>query len=98
MDKIEVVLSDLRVAVVRKGKGKDLFKAQQLANTPEEVSKILLVILTTIDGKPATEDDIDELPLEDVMALMNAFSELHPFSQIPERYLYSSGKDSDSQS
>jgi len=85
MDKIEVKLSDGRVAIIRKGKGKDLFKAQQLATKPEEVPKLLLVLLTTIDGKPATEDDIDELPLEDVMALMNAFSELHPFSQTPKQ-------------
>jgi len=81
MDKIEVRLSDGKIAVIRKGKGKDLFKAQQLANKPEEVPKLLLVFLTTIDGKPITEDDLDELPLEDVMTLMNAFSELHPFSQ-----------------
>lgn len=81
MDKIEVKLSDERVAVIRKGKGADLFKAQKLANDPSEISKILLVLLTTIDGKPITEDDLDEMPIEDVMALMNAFGELHPFSQ-----------------
>jgi len=93
----EIKLSDGRIAKIRKGKGSDLFKAQRLANDPAEVSKLLLVFLTEIDGKPLTEDELEEMPLEDVLTLMTAFGELHPLSQNLPPFSSSSGKASDTQ-
>lgn len=95
---MEVRLSDGRIAKIRKGKGSDLFKAQRLASDPTEVTKLLLVFLTTVDGKPLTEEDLDNMPLEDTLALMTAFAELHPLSQTLLQPQPLSGKVSATQS
>ncbi len=94
---VEVKLSNGSTAVIRKGKGSDLFKAQMAANNPAEVTKYLIAMLTEIDGKPVTIDTLEELPLEDVMNLMTAFGELHPLSQTASPSQPSSKKDSDTQ-
>lgn len=95
MEVIEVKLSDGRTAKIRKGKGSDLFKAQRLANDPAEVSKLLLVFLTEIDGEPLSEETLEEMPLEDVLTLMDAFGQLHPLSRMPLPVAPSSKKASD---
>jgi hypothetical protein len=74
-----IILSDGRKAVIKDGKGRDLFEAMRLASEPGEISKMLLVRLVEIDGKPITEDDIDELPLPDAVKLLDAMSDLLPF-------------------
>jgi hypothetical protein len=77
----EIILSDGRKAVIKDGKGRDLFEAMRLASEPGEISKMLLVRLVEIDGKPITEDDIDELPLPDAVKLLDAMSDLLPFTR-----------------
>jgi hypothetical protein len=77
----EIILSDGRKAVIKDGKGRDLFEAMRLASEPGEISKMLLVRLVEIDGKPITEDDIDELPLTDAVKLLDAMSDLLPFTR-----------------
>jgi len=98
MDVLEIKLPSGRTAKIRKGKGSDLFKAQRLANNPDEVSKLLLVLLTEVDGKPLTEDELDNMDLEDVLALLKAFEQLHPLSQTDLPLQPSSGKASPTQS
>jgi len=79
---IELELSDGRKAIIREGKGKDLFWAYQSANSPNEILKLLMVRLVEIDGKKITEDDLEELPLQDAILLTSKFSELlSPLSQ-----------------
>jgi hypothetical protein len=77
----EIILSDGRKAVIKDGKGRDLFEAMRLASEPGEISKMLLVRLVEIDGKAITEDDIDELPLPDAVKLLDAMSDLLPFTR-----------------
>ncbi len=79
---IEIELSDGRKAFIKEGKGKDLFWAYQNANNPNEILKLLMVRLIEIDGKKVTEDDLEELPLQDALTLTAKFSELmSPLSQ-----------------
>jgi len=80
MNSKAITLSDGRKATIRKGVGKDLFKAQQIANEASEVLKILIAMLTKIDDKPVQVEELDEMPLEDVFAIMNAFGEINPLS------------------
>jgi hypothetical protein len=73
----EITLPSGRVARIKEGKGKDLFWALSNSTGQNDVVKLLIVRLTEIDGKPITEDDLEELPLADVMALMKEFTELY---------------------
>jgi plasmid maintenance system killer protein len=73
----EIKLSDGRIAVIKEGKGKDLFFAQRHASDPSDIIKLLMVRLTEIDSKPITEEDLDEMPIKDLMILMREFTELH---------------------
>ena len=63
-----------KTAVLRKGKGFDLFQAQKKAKTSEEIPYALIAELTEIDGQPIVYEDILELPLEDVITLQGAVS------------------------
>lgn len=73
----EVKLSDGRVALIKEGKGKDLFWAQAHASDPSEIIKLLMVRLIEIDSKSITEEELDEMPIKDLMLLMREFTELH---------------------
>jgi len=73
----EITLPSGRVARIKEGKGKDLFWALSNSTGQNDIIKLLIVRLTEIDGKPITEDDLEELPLADVMALMREFTELY---------------------
>jgi hypothetical protein len=73
----EITLPSGRVARIKEGKGKDLFWALSNSTGQNDIIKLLIVRLTEIDGKPITEDDLEELPLADVMALMKEFTELY---------------------
>ncbi len=75
----EIKLSDGRTAVIKDGKGKDLFWAQRNATDSSEIIKLLIVRLTEIDGKPIAEDDLDEMPMADVMLLIGEFSKEFSF-------------------
>ncbi len=73
----EIKLSDGRIAQIVEGKGKDLFWAQRNATDPTDITTLLLVRLTRIDNEPITEEVLEELPLQDTMALIKAFTELY---------------------
>jgi hypothetical protein len=73
----EITLPSGRVARIKEGKGKDLFWALSNSTGQNDIIKLLIVRLTEIDGKPITEDDLEELPLADVMVLMKEITEIH---------------------
>jgi len=60
-------------AVIRKGKGKDLMRAMQIAGTSTDGIPFALVAqLCAIDGAPVIYEELMERDLEDVMALVSA--------------------------
>jgi hypothetical protein len=73
----EITLPSGRIARIKEGKGKDLFWALSNSTGQNDIIKLLIVRLTEIDGKPITEDDLEELPLADVMTLMKEFTEIY---------------------
>jgi hypothetical protein len=73
----EITLPSGKIARIKEGKGKDLFWALSNSTGQNDIIKLLIVRLTEIDGKPITEDDLEELPLADVMLLMREFTELY---------------------
>lgn len=75
MAKIKIPLSDGRIATLKEGKGRDLFEAMRLASEPGEITKLLIARLVQIDGKDITENELDELPIQDVMEITKAFTE-----------------------
>ena len=70
----ELILPSGKTATIKKGKGIDLLKAQQNANSSDEIPYALLAQLCEIDGNKVVYEDILELDLEDVIALQNAIS------------------------
>jgi len=73
----EITLPSGRSARIKEGKGKDLFWALSNSTGQNDIIKLLIVRLTEIDGKPITEDDLEELSLADVMTLMKEFTEIY---------------------
>jgi len=73
----EITLPSGRVARIKEGKGKDLFWALSNSTGQNDIIKLLIVRLTEIEGKPITEDDLEELSLADVMTLMKEFTEIY---------------------
>jgi hypothetical protein len=73
----EITLPSGKIAKIKEGKGKDLFWALSISTRQHDIIKLLIVRLTEIDGKPITEDDLEELPLADVMVLMKEITEIH---------------------
>jgi hypothetical protein len=73
----EITLPSGKIAKIKEGKGKDLFWALSNSTGQNDIIKLLIVRLTEIDGKPITEDDLEELPLADVMTLMKEFTEIY---------------------
>jgi len=73
----EITLPSGRIAIIKEGKGKDLFWALSNSTGQNDIIKLLIVRLTEIDRKPITEDDLEELPLADVMTLMKEFTEIY---------------------
>ena len=69
-----LLLPSGKTAVIRKGKGFDLFQAQKKAKTSEEIPYALIAELTEIDGVKLVYEDILELDLEDVIALQAEIS------------------------
>lgn len=73
----EIKLSDGRIAKIKEGKGKDLFWAQKYTTDASEIGKLLMVRLIEIDGKPITEEELDEMPMKDVLLLIREFTEIY---------------------
>ena len=69
-----LLLPSGKTAVIRKGKGFDLFQAQKKAKTSDEIPYALIAELTEIDGVKLVYEDILELDLEDVIALQAEIS------------------------
>lgn len=87
-----IKLSTGKTATFREAKGKDLFEAMRLASEPGEITKLLLARVVEIDGNPITENELEELPLEDVLLLVDAFGERYPLSRVRQTSLSSSEK------
>jgi len=73
----EITLPSGKIARIKEGKGKDLFWALSNSTGQNDIIKLLIVRLTEIEGKPITEDDLEELSLADVMTLMKEFTEIY---------------------
>ena len=78
-----VTLSDGRQAEVIKGMGSDIVKASQLATYTEEITSVLVSLLTTVDGKRLTPDDVLDLPIHDYSSIMGVFQDVNPLSRRP---------------
>ena len=72
----EITLPSGKIAVIKDGKGKDLFWAQKMANDASEIMKMLMIRLVEIDGKQITEDDLDEMDIADVLMLTSEFGKI----------------------
>lgn len=70
----EKVLPSGRTASIRDGKGRDLLNAQRIARSPEEIIYALLAELVLIDGVKYVYEDILDMPIMDVLALMEEFA------------------------
>lgn len=70
----ELTLPSGKVAVIEKGKGKDLLQAQMKAKASDEIPYALIAELVEIDGQKLVYEDILELDLEDVIALQGEIS------------------------
>ncbi len=73
----EIKLSNGKVAVIKEGKGRDLFWAYRNATDPADIIRLLITRLITINGEPVTEDTLDELPIQDAMLLIRVFTEFY---------------------
>ena len=67
----ELVLPSGKIAIIEKGKGKDLLQAQMKAKTSDEIP---YAELAEIDGQKLVYEDILEMDLEDVIALQGEIS------------------------
>lgn len=72
----EITLPSGKIAIIKDGKGKDLFWAQKMANDASEIMKMLMIRLVEIDGKSITEDDLDEIDIVDVITLTAEFGKI----------------------
>ena len=70
----ELTLPSGKIAIIEKGKGKDLLQAQIKAKTSDENPYALIAELVEIDGQKLVYEDILELDLEDVIALQGEIS------------------------
>ena len=70
----ELTLPSGKIAVIKNGKGKDLFQAQIKAKLPEEIIYALIAELVEIDGAQIVYEDIFEMDLSDVIMLQNEIS------------------------
>ena len=70
----ELTLPSGKIAIIEKGKGKDLLQAQIKAKNSDEIPYALIAELVEIDGQKLVYEDILELDLEDVIALQGEIS------------------------
>lgn len=74
-DRTSVTLSDGRVAKIRKGKGRDMRLAARGVNPgtdPIGYAMALAAQLTEIDGSQIVAEDLDDMEMGDVSAIMGA--------------------------
>ncbi len=70
----ELTLPSGKIAIIERGKGKDLLQAQMKAKTSEEIPYALIAELAEIDGQKLVYEDILEMDLGDVIALQTEIS------------------------
>lgn len=80
----ELTLPSGKIAIIEKGKGKDLLQAQIKAKTSDEIPYALIAELVEIDGQKLVYEDILELDLEDVIALQGEISGKFQTVQVKE--------------
>lgn len=69
-------------ALLKPGKGRDLLKAQRMANDPSEIPYALISILVTVDGEELDVDQVLDMDLSDVLKLQEAVTGKAP-SPVP---------------
>jgi len=75
-----------KVATIRKGKGKDMRIAARHVNPAQDpigYAMALAAQLTEIDGNPVLPEDLDEMEMDDVGAIMSAL----PGKSLPQEML-----------
>ena len=80
----ELTLPSGKIAIIEKGKGKDLLQAQIKAKTSDEIPYALIAELVEINGQKLVYEDILELDLEDVIALQCEISGKFQTVQVKE--------------
>lgn len=65
-------------AVIRKGKGRDLFNAQRKAESVNELVWFLLAELVEVNGRPVIIEELYDMDLPDVMMLMEQIGNFTP--------------------
>ena len=70
----EIKLPSGKAATVKDGKGRDLLAAQRKAKTQEEVMFALMAELVLLDGQPVIYEDLLEMDLKDVLAILTEVS------------------------
>ncbi|OAM73765.1 hypothetical protein [Devosia elaeis] len=75
-----------KVATIRKGKGKDMRLAARHVNPAQDpigYAMALAAQLTEIDGNPVLPEELDEMEMDDVGAIMSAL----PGKSLPQEML-----------
>lgn len=75
-----------KTAVIRKGKGKDMRIAARHVNPAQDpigYAMALAAQLTEIDGNPVLPEDLDEMEMDDVGAIMSALPGKSPLQGTP---------------
>lgn len=75
-----------KVAVIRKGKGKDMRIAARHVNPAQDPIGYAIALaaqLTEIDGNPVLPEDLDEMEMDDVGAIMGALPGKSPLQGTP---------------
>ncbi len=70
-----VILSGGRKATIRQGKGRDLLHAARMAGGAQDTIRLafgIIAALTLIDGLPIALEDVEDMGMADVQALMAA--------------------------
>jgi len=79
-----MILSDGRHATLIPGKGRHLYSAQRKAGRDtDRIPFYLLAELVKIDEQPLTVEDIEELPMSDVLLLLGILQKDFPDTPSP---------------
>ncbi|GAB4212717.1 MAG: hypothetical protein OHK0012_07510 [Synechococcales cyanobacterium] len=81
-----IALSDGREAILNPGKGRHLYQAQRKAGKDNDrIPFYLLAELVVIADQPVTVEEIDEMPISDVLLLLGALEQDFPDTPLPAR-------------
>lgn len=72
------LLSDGRTCRVVKGKGRHVMQATRVSDgLGDKFLYSMIALLTTIDGKGIVTEDLEDLPMADLLKIQTEFSELN---------------------